>query len=96
MSLHTFVRFEPQTGKEERLRNELRTVVEASGKEPGCVSIHLFESVRAPLVFFIGSEWLDEAAFDAHATFPHMRHFLSVVPELVTHPVHAARTQRLL
>ncbi len=93
MSLHTFVRFEPQAGKDDRLREELRGVVEATRSEAGCLGIHLFESVRPPVVFFIHSEWVDEGAFDAHKDFPHMRNFLAVVPELVTHRVHAVRTE---
>jgi len=92
MSLHSFIRFEPQAGKEERLREELRKVVDASRSETGCVSVHLFESVRPAVVFFIYSEWEDEATFEAHAALPHTRHFLLLVPELITHPVQAVRT----
>ena len=66
MPLHTFVRFEPAPGKENLLREELRLVLEPTRAEPGCIGIQLYEAVREPLVFYIHSEWVDEAAFDAH------------------------------
>jgi quinol monooxygenase YgiN len=52
MPLRTFVRFEPQLGKEQRLREELQTVGQASRSEAGYLSIHLFESLPPPVVFF--------------------------------------------
>jgi quinol monooxygenase YgiN len=36
----------------------------------------VFESLRQPSVFAIHSEWIDEAAFDLHATLPHTVQFL--------------------
>jgi quinol monooxygenase YgiN len=95
MSLHTFVRFEPAPGKDQQLRDELLGVLEPTRAEPGCLRIHLFESIRPPFVFYIHSEWRDEAAFDAHVQFPHMIRFLPIVRELVTHPVHGIRTQQI-
>jgi len=95
MPLHVFVRFEPLPGKEQQLRDELLRVISATRTEPGCLVIHLFQSVREPLIFSIHSEWLDEAAFDAHSSFPHMQRFLSVVPALLSHPIRALRTSQI-
>lgn len=95
MPLHVFVRFEPIAGKEHQLRDELLRVVTATCSESGCLGIHLFQSIRGPLTFSIHSEWLDESAFDAHSTFPHMQHFLGVVPALISHPVQALRTNQI-
>jgi quinol monooxygenase YgiN len=38
---------------------------------------------------------MEEAAFDAHAELPHMKKFLGLVAELITHPVQAMRCRRL-
>ena len=93
--LYIFARFEPQAGKEDQLRDELRLVLEPTRAEPGCRRIHLFESVRGPLVFFIHSEWTDMAAFDAHAGLPHMTRFLGLLDGLITHPIQAVRTKEI-
>ena len=95
MPLHTFVRFEPIAGKEQQLREELKSLLEPTRAEPGCIRIHLYEALRDPLVFYIHSEWVDEAAFDAHPELPHMTRFLSLVKELVTHPVKGLRTREI-
>lgn len=93
--MHTFVRFEPIAGKEQQIREELRLLLEPTRAEPGCVRIHLFEALRDPLIFYIHSEWVDEAAFDAHPKLPHMTRFLSIAAELVTRPVRGIRTKQI-
>lgn len=95
MPLYTFVRFEPLPGKEQQLRDELLRVLEATRAEPGCLRIHLFESTRGALTFFIHSEWVDDAAFEAHATLPHMTRFLAIVRDLISHPLQGVRTNRI-
>jgi quinol monooxygenase YgiN len=95
LPLHTFVRFEPQPGKEQQLREELKVLLEPTRTEPGCIQIHLYEALREPLVFYIHSEWVDEAAFDAHPKLPHMARFLGLVTGLTTHPLKGIRTKEI-
>jgi quinol monooxygenase YgiN len=95
LALHTFVRFEPQAGKEQRLREELQLLLGPTRAEPGCRRIHLYEALGAPMVFYIHSEWVDEAAFDAHPKLPHMVRFLGLVGGLTTHAVKGIRTKQI-
>ena len=95
MPLHTFVRFEPVPGKEGLLREELKLLLESTRAELGCIRIHLYEAVRGTLIFYIHSEWVDEAAFDAHPKLPHMTRFLGLAGELVTHPIKGIRTTEI-
>ncbi|MFZ0595252.1 MAG: putative quinol monooxygenase [Bryobacteraceae bacterium] len=95
MALYIFARFEPRPGKQQRLLDELKLLLEPTRAEPGCIRIHLYESVRDPPVFFIHSEWTGEAAFDAHAELPHMKRFLGLVEELITHSLEAVRTKQI-
>ena len=95
MSLHFFVRFEPQPGKQMEFREELLRVVEASRAEAGCLAIHAFESLQKPLAFAIHSEWVDEAAFDLHAQLPHTVRFLRAAEQLLRHPVQGLRSREI-
>jgi hypothetical protein len=58
LPLHVFVRFEPLPGKQRQLHDELILILEPTRAEPGCIRIHLYESTRDPLAFFIHSEWI--------------------------------------
>lgn len=95
MPLYIFARLEPKPSQERQLRDELTRVVGPTRAEPGCVRIHIYESVRDPLTYFIHSEWTDEAAFDAHIELPHTVRFASVVDDLITQPLKAVRTKEI-
>lgn len=91
MSLHFILRFEPLPGKEAEFRDELLRVNGPSREEPGCLNICVYESIREPILFAVHSEWVDEAAFDLHATLPHTVRFLAAAEKLLSHPVKAMR-----
>ena len=95
MSIHFLVRLEPFSGKETAFREELLRVVEPSRAEPGCLGIHVFESIREPATFAIHSEWLDEAAFELHANLPHTVYFLRAVERLLPHPMLGLRARQI-
>ena len=82
-------------GEEERVAGVLRKMMPPTQAEPGCIRIHLYEALRNPLVFYIHSEWVDEAAFDAHPRLPHMTRFLGLVGGLEAHPVKGLRTKQI-
>jgi quinol monooxygenase YgiN len=95
MPLYIFARLEPKPGKEREIRDELALVIEPTRQEPGCIRINVFESTREPRLFYIHSEWSDEAAFEIHAELPHTRRFVAAVSELIAHPLHAVRTRQI-
>jgi len=85
------VRFEPLPGKETEFREAMLLNLAPTRAEPGCLAIHMFESIRQPLVFAIHSEWVDEAAFELHAQLPPTIRFLQAAEKLLTHPVKGWR-----
>jgi quinol monooxygenase YgiN len=95
LSFYFIVHFEPLPGKESAFREELLNVNGPSRAEAGCLSIHVFESVREPTVFTVYSEWVDEAAFELHASLPHTVKFLAAVEKLLPHPVKGLRLRHI-
>lgn len=91
LSFHFIVTFDPEPKEASAFREELLRVMECSLEEPGCMRMDVFESVGPPSVFSIHSEWIDEAAFDLHATLPHTVRFLSVAKKLLGRPVQGLR-----
>ncbi len=96
MEIFIFARFQARPGAETEVEAALREVVPPSRAEAGCVSLHVFRSIREPQVFYIHSRWKDEAAFDRHAGLPHTVKFIERVEPLLDHRVEAQRCQLLM
>lgn len=88
-----FVRLHAREGAERAVEAALREVMGPSREEQGCLSFHLFRSMRCPRLFFIHSRWVDEAAFEKHAELPHTVEFLKKVDVLLDQPREVSRTQ---
>jgi quinol monooxygenase YgiN len=70
-------------------------VVPPTRAEPGCLSIAAYRARRDPRLFHIHSQWIDEAAFDAHAALPHTVAFLEGVQPLIDHALDVVRSDAL-
>jgi len=95
MELYIFARFHATPGNETDVADAIHEALPPSSKEPGCLSIHAFRSVRDPRLFFIHSRWVNEEAFDIHAQLPHTLRFIERVEPLIDHPLDVNRTQMI-
>ena len=95
MELYGFVRLHAREGEEGAVEEALREVARRSREEAGCLNIHFFRSVRDQRLFFIHSCWVDEEAFQAHASLPHTVQFLERVDPLLDQPREVARTEMI-
>ena len=95
MEQYVFVRLHAPEGEERAVEEALREVTGPSREEPGCLSFHIFRSMRDRRLFYIHSRWVDEAAFQAHAELPHTVRFLKRVDALLDQPRDVARTERI-
>src|SRR3974377_1156919 len=93
MEQYVFVRLLARAGEEGAVEEALREVLGPSRQEPGCLSFHLFRSMREPRLFFIHSRWVDAAAFQKHAELAHTKRFLERVDVLLEQPREVARTE---
>jgi quinol monooxygenase YgiN len=93
MELVIFARFRARDGQEAAVEAALREVASITRDvEPGCIAIAPHRSVRDQKLFFVHSRWVDETAFDLHATLPHTVLFLGRVQPLIDHPLDVNRT----
>jgi quinol monooxygenase YgiN len=95
MEQFVFVRLHAKEGEEQAVEAALHEVMGPSRKEPGCLSFHLFRSMRDRRLFYIHSSWKDEAAFQEHAQFPHTELFLKKVDALLDQPREVSRTEMI-
>jgi quinol monooxygenase YgiN len=95
MELTIFAPFHAREGNEEAVAAELRDAVARVGKEPGCLGIEVYRSVRDSRLFFLHSRWVNEVAFDKHVERPETNQFVERVQPLIDHPFDVNRTRLL-
>jgi quinol monooxygenase YgiN len=95
MELFIFARFHAHPGNEEAVAETLLDVLKPTRQEPGCLSIHAFQSNRDSQLFYIHSRWKDEAAFEYHTGLPHTVRFVERVGPLIDHPLDVTRAERI-
>jgi quinol monooxygenase YgiN len=93
MELCIFARFHARDGEEEAVASALRDMLAPVRAEPGCLSIGAFHATRDPRLFFVHSRWINEDAFDLHATLPHTVKFIERVEPLIDHELEVTRTR---
>ncbi len=92
---YVFVRLHAREGEESAVGEALRQVTGPTREEAGCLSFHIFRSMRDRRLFYIHSRWVDEAAFQVHAGLPHTVRFLERVDALLDQPRDVARTEMI-
>ena len=95
MELFIFARFHARPGSEGAVAEAMRDNFAPTRGEPGCLSIHTLRSIRDPLLFYIHSRWMVEAAFEIHADLPHTARFLTRVEPLIDHPLDVTRAEHI-
>jgi quinol monooxygenase YgiN len=93
MELFIVARFHARAGEETNVAAALRDVLGPSRAEAGCIAIDAFAATRDPRLFYIHSRWIDEAAFDLHATLPHTVRFVDRMTRLIDHPFEVTRAR---
>ena len=93
MKLYIFARFHARVGKESELASTLATVSAATRDEAECLAHQVFGSTREPRLFFVHSQWTNEAAFERHVRLPHTLRFVEHVEPLIDHELDVVRTR---
>jgi quinol monooxygenase YgiN len=88
-----FARFRSREGQAEAVAAVMREMLVPVRAEAGCIAIDVFQSTREPRLFYVHSRWVDEAAFDVHASLPHTVSFIKRVQPLIDHPLEVTRTK---
>jgi quinol monooxygenase YgiN len=92
-TLYIFARFRAKPGNQDAVAAALREVVAPTRAEAGCQGIHTFRSTRDPQLFYLHSKWVDEAAFELHATLSHTARFIETVQPLLDHEFDLTRAR---
>ncbi|HKX17894.1 MAG TPA: putative quinol monooxygenase [bacterium] len=95
LAFHFVVCFDPARAQAATFRDELLRVAGPTRAEAGCLRYEAVESIREPRAFAIHSEWVDEAAFEAHSRMPHTVRFVAAAERLLGRPVEGLRGREI-
>lgn len=70
-------------GKERQMRDVLKSLIEPTHKEPGCLCYQMHENNEDPCEFVFWEEWKSSADLDAHTKTDHFVAAFKKLPELM-------------
>lgn len=71
------VTFIAKNGSVEKMKELLKTMVEASKAEDGCLLYDIFQLKNEPKKFIVIESWRDEVALDGHKASAHYAYYKS-------------------
>ena len=83
MTLPVVAIFVAKPGLEEKLETLLRSVVEPTLREEGCISYQVNCDIANPRRFVFTEAWQSKADLDRHLATPHLRMLSEQIPALI-------------
>jgi quinol monooxygenase YgiN len=96
MELTIFGRFHVKAGCEDDMLAALADVAGPTRAEAGCLSYRSYRSIRDPCLFYVNSRWVNEDAFELHATLDHTVRFIGRAQEMADQPLEVTRASPTL
>ncbi len=81
--INVLARFKAQSGKEQALFELLKSLVQPTRNELGCVKYELHEESQSLGQFVFIKSFVDHAAFEKHQNTGHFRRLRKEMPELI-------------
>ncbi len=89
-SLLTVVaRIKAKSGMEERMQQDLLSLLTPTRAEPGCITFDLLLDTHDSLVFLLYENWQNQAALDAHFQQPYVEQVLKAYEVTLAEPIAA-------
>jgi quinol monooxygenase YgiN len=79
--------FRARPGMEDSARRELKSLVEPTRSEPGCINYDLHQSADDPAVFLFYENWVSRQALDEHLAKPYLLSLQAKADGLFAQPV---------
>ena len=73
-------------GAEDRLYEALRSLVEPTLAEQGCINYDLHRSIEDPGLFMFYENWTTKALWEQHINAPHIQAFWAIKDEMAEEP----------
>ncbi len=75
-------RLKAREGLEDRMREELLSLVEPTRKEEGCLNYDLHQGTEDPSLFYFYENWTSQQDLDEHLQMPYVQEFAQKLDDL--------------
>lgn len=79
-------RVKAKAGIEEEVFSRLKSLVEPTRKEDGCISYVLHRSLNDPTLFIFYEKWNSKEAIDRHMQAPHIAPVIASADQILAEP----------
>ena len=87
--------FVPKSGRAEDLATALRAMVAPTLREQGCLNYDLHSANDDSGLYFFHETWASADHHRAHLDTPHVRHLLTMTPDLLAEPIRELKGTRI-
>ena len=91
----TIARLKATPGAEGRLEEVLKSLIEPTRAESGCIDYTMHRDVEEPGAYYFYDNWHSQEDLDAHFKMPHMQRIIEMAPELLAEPLKIIRLEKL-
>lgn len=85
LTLVAFIYAKPEST--DQLAFKLKSLIDLSRSEPGCINYDLHQSSSDPTVFVMYENWHDRSDLDLHFNMPYMQEVMKDLPDLLRAPL---------
>ena len=87
--------FVPKSGRAEELATALRAMVAPTRREEGCLNYDLHAANDGSGLLFFHETWASADHHRAHLDTLHVRHLLTITPDLLAEPIRELKGTRI-
>lgn len=88
-------RLTAKPGAEKRLEDLLKSLVEPTRREPGCINYDLHRDLAESGIFYFYENWRSEEDLKLHFQTPHFARLQQIAPEVLAEPVELRKLEIL-
>jgi quinol monooxygenase YgiN len=91
----TIARLKAKPGAEARLEEVLKSLIEPTRAESGCIDYTMHRDLEEPGTYYFYDNWRSQEDLDAHFAMPHMQRVIEIASDVLAEPLKLTRLEKL-
>ena len=91
----TIARLKAKPGAEARLEELLKSLIEPTRAESGCIDYTMHRDLEEPGAYYFYDNWRSQEDLDAHFETPHIKRVVEMMPDVLAEPLKLIRLEKV-